>query len=285
MEESLKSELMARGLTEEQIAVLDGEGLDTLVALGECDASEIREVTGCNRGTAKKVMAYVKSQTAGSEPAADVTSPAVVAPPMNITVRTGNPEDMTLRELLQAVADGERSLDFTSVLRKKVRNMRVFVRLEGSDRVDVAATMELIEQDFEPGEEPTFWGTQPTETLSEILQVRKYADPLTGKQVSKGDPWLKLSEEQMAMAAYARMKGVLTGREDSYTLVAEATAAPPADRWRRVQTLWTRGVNSHDPLVMQARAAVYYVGKKERAERVEDKPRGDTAADPDFRPY
>ena len=262
MNESLKKKLLEDfKLTLDQISKLEAAGVVVEDDLKMLTAADLKEA-GLNIVTAKKLSAAFNPPPAALTPVAEAATAAPVsgANPMNITVRTGNPEDMTIQELLVSVSEGERSQDITSVLRRKVGpKRRVYVRKAGSDQLDVAATMEMINQDFPEGTEPAFWDSEPTETLTEILQMRTYADPLTGNPLAKGDPWLKLGDEKMAAFAYAKIKGnVLNGSEDKYTLTSEAMANPTGERWNKIQALWNRGIKSGDPAIMEARAAIIY---------------------------
>lgn len=264
MNAELKTKLLGLGLSEEDITKLENAGVKTEDDLKLLDVADLKEA-GLNLVNAKKLAAMyapapvIAPAAPAAEPGASA-APAVPGAGMNITVRTGNPEDMTIQELLDLVAKGERSQDITSVLRHKVgAKRRVYVRQSGSDMLDVANTMEMINQEYAEGEEPPFWGSEPTETLTEILQLRTYADPLTGAPLAKGDPWLKLGDDRMAAFAYAKLKGnVLSGSEDKYTLVNEAMADPAGERWDKIQALWNRGIKSGDPQIMEARAAIIY---------------------------
>lgn len=265
MNEELKQKLIALGMTEDGVSKLETEGgvkdeAGLVRLLAGMSFKDLREIVGCTVLAAKDVIATYAPKEPETPTSVTATPPAAAPGPMNITVRTGNPEDMTVQELLGLVANGERSTDVTQVLRRKIGgDRRLFVRVKGSDQIDIAGTMDLINQDFESNTEPAFWGEVPTETLNEILQLKKYADPLTGDVLAKGDPWLKLgSDDLMASFYYAKAKGVLTGTEDKYTLVNEAKADPPGERFERIQALWNRGISSSDPLVMQARAAILY---------------------------
>ena len=263
MNAELKTKLLGLGLSDEDITKLENAGVKTEDDLKLLDVGDLKEA-GLNLVNAKKLAAmYAPAPVAA--PAAEPSAPAApqAMPNISVSVKTGNPEDMTIQELLELVAKGERSQDITSVLRRKVgTSRRVYVRVAGSDRLDVAETMEMINQEYPEGTEPAFWGTEPTETLSEILQLRTYADPLTGAPLAKGDPWLKLGDEKMAAFAYARIKGnVFNGSEDKYTLANEATSESTGERWNKISALWNRGIKAGDPQIMEARAAIIYRNK------------------------
>lgn len=276
MNDELKEKLKGLGVSEAAIQTLEEQELTTEASLSGYTYERFTAM-GIKAGSATILAAQygpapvpVTASTAPEAGAAAATPPGA---PLNITVKTGNPEDMTVQELLSLVANGERSQDVTSVLRRKVgATRRVYVREAGTDRIDVAETMELLNQDFAPGEEPQFWGTQPTETLSEILELRRYADPLTGKPLAKGDPWLQLGDDGMAAFVYARLKGsdLISGNEDKYTLVKEATSDPAGERWIKIQTIWNRGVKSGDPMIMEARAAIIYDVKRGTTRKGDD---------------
>lgn len=259
MNEELKTQLKGYGLTDEQITEVEKKlGVTSVEDMKYVTEKDLTDLGVLPVPARKIVAAYKPKEPVAASPVAP-TAPAVPGAPINITVATGNPDDMTVQQLVEAVSKGERSRDFTAALRRKTggTKMHVFVRIPGSDQLDITSTMDLIAQDYQPGEEPKFWSSVPTETLTEVLMIRRFADPLTGEVLEKGDPWEKLGEETMAMAAYARMKGVVD-KVDKYTITSEATQEPAHPRWTRIRALWTRGVRSNDPLVLEARAAIIY---------------------------
>lgn len=249
MEEKLKSRLKEEfRMTDEQIGKLEAEGVQNEADLSLLSADEIKDVTGCGLVTAKKI----------NQAFAPAVAQVPTAVPPTIVVRTGKPEDMSLRELVQAIADGERSTDYVVVLRKHVGNKRVFVRKPGEEKLDVEASLELIDHVGTDLEGPEFWGEVPTETLEEILERRAMANPITGAKLAKGDPWMTVSEDRCILAAYARLAGHLTGKEDEFTLTEELKAKKLGGRWTRIQAAFSRAEKAHDPIIDQARAAIYY---------------------------
>ncbi|NQT23020.1 MAG: hypothetical protein HQ579_06245 [Candidatus Omnitrophica bacterium] len=253
MSDKLKKRLQEEfKLDDEQIGKLEAEGVETEEDLGYLNATEIKKITGCGLVVAKKM-----AKAFAPEKEDPLKTTPVPAMPTTVVLQTGRPDDMTLRDLIQAVADGERSPEFVAVLRQRTRNMRVFVREEDSDKLDTEAVIEVI--DFaEPGQEPEFWGNQPVEMLDEVLERRKMADPITGEALAKGDPWLDVSEEHRVLAAYARLANHLTGKEDQYTLIDELNEKKVAGRWTRIKKAFELAEKAHDLIVVQARAAIYY---------------------------
>lgn len=247
MNDELKVRLKEFQLTDEQIGKLEAEGVKSVDDLALLTADDIKALTGCGLVAAKKIAA---AYAAKAEP--------VTAMPQTIVVKSGRPEDMAFRELLQAVVDGEHSADYVNALRQRTRNMRVFVRKPGEEGIDVVATMEVIDFADQPGSEPEFWGEQPTETLDEVLERRKQANPITGAALAKGDAWLDVDEDRRVLAAYARLAGNLRGNEDEYTLINELKSETLTGRWPRIKAAFDRAEKAHDPLVDQARSALFY---------------------------
>jgi hypothetical protein len=212
---------------------------DTLIAI----------IDGLSEEAAVAAIAYAKirSGSAGQQPASWPTS---------ITLKTGRPADMTMRELVNAVADGERDSEVIAELRRRVRDRNVFVRESGGEKIDVTGTLEVMDH-AEGTQPPQFWDKVPTETLDQILERRKAANPITGEALAKGDHWLSVSEERRLLAAYARLGGLLTGTEDEYTLVGELKKKTLGGRWERIQSSYERAVKSREALVDQARAELY----------------------------
>lgn len=249
MDKQLKDRLKKEfGLTDEQIVDIENLGVNTEADMGwirEADLDRIRIPVVI----ARKIVAAFAPK---AEPAA-----AQTPVPSTIIVKTGRPDAMALRELLQAIADGERSVDFVNELRRRVSGKAVFVRKAGMETLDVDETMALIDHagDDQP---PDFWGDLPCETLDEILDKRKMANPITGAALGKGDAWLGVVEDRRVLAAYARLASLLTGKEDEYSLIGELRSETLIGRWPRIKAAFDRAEKSHDRLVDQARSAMFY---------------------------
>lgn len=250
MNEELKQKLMQAGVSEAAITILVEQELTTDSDLQGFTYERFVQM-GIKAGSAKKLTDLFGPKESALQPAAPTS-------PQTIVVKTGKPEDMSLRELVNAIADGERSTDYVVALHKHVGNKRVFVRKLGQEGMDVEATLELIDHVGTDPEGPEFWGEQPTETLEEILERRAMANPITGAKLAKGDPWMGVNEERRILAAYARLANLFTGKEDEYMLVSELKAEKMGDRWTRIQASFKRAEKAHDPLVDQARAALYF---------------------------
>lgn len=255
MDDALKARLVELGLNEEQVGKMAEAGAQSAPDMALTSAEDIVAITGIGIIAARRI-AHAFAPTIEPTPAPPAAVAATPLPAVNVTVTNNDPGTMRVSELLTAVAQGERDRDFVQALTKKVgARRRVYVRDENG-RLDVDATMDLINEDIHIGEEPAFWGNQPTETLTEVLDVQRFNDPLTGEPITRGNPWLKLPIDDMAAVAYAKMKNFLRGTEDPYTIVNEAQSGN-SERWTRVQNLWKRGLRSTDPMTLQARAAIY----------------------------
>ena len=107
MNDELKKVLTEMGLNEEQIAKLETAG--ALEASDLDDAELIVRSTGCGAFVARRIVKKFVPVVVVEHKETDIAANASPAgQPMNITVRTGNPEDMTVQELLTLIANGER---------------------------------------------------------------------------------------------------------------------------------------------------------------------------------
>lgn len=270
MNDSLKSVLTGTyGLTEEQVTRLsDVVGVTTeedmtFVREADLTALDVKPIVA-----RRLIAAYAPAVVAPSAPVvtdtAGGTLPGLPAG-THITLRTGRPEDMTLTELVQSLATGERSLDYINALATKVgRKNKMFVRHPESEVIDIEATLELMEFVLGGGDSPEFWGDQPTETLDEALQKIYWANPLSGERLGKGAAWLKIPADRRVLAAFARITNLLTGHEDQQVLIDELRSADFNDRWTKVNAAFHRAERNNDPSVLQAQASLRWSAKGSR---------------------
>lgn len=266
MNETLKQELKdVLHLSDEIIADIESK-------LGVVEPDDMKLVTqemlvsiGLLPVPAVKVFNYYHPVVV---PEPNTTTTSVSTPTTNpfgaggptIIVRSGRPEDMPLKELLDSIAGGEHTLDYLNAVRKYSRGRKVFVRAEGSDIMDVTSTLELIQYADGGDDIPEFWGenAQPTETLEEYLNQTFYANPITGKRLPKGHAWLKVPEERRILAAYARIANKLTGSEDEITLINELGQADLTSRWIPFNKAFRLDEKKGMKNVIEARASIIW---------------------------
>lgn len=152
--------------------------------------------------------------------AAEAVSQQQPVQPTRFVLETGNLEDKPLRDLFQMVADGDKTPDLRRALAEKTRGIKCYVREDGSDKLDVAMTIEAYEVVSEHGYREFIAG-RPIEGLDEVMEKRREADPLSGELLVNGIApdgldWKGVSDEHKLLAAYARVCRMEASNADRY---------------------------------------------------------------------
>ncbi len=247
----MDAKLLELGLTADQIQGLKDLGVEKEADLQFLELSDLTEL-GLKPIAARKILAVLKPQ---AQPAAPAATPSM---PSTITLVTGSPDNMTLEELLKAVTTGGKRGDqrYIQVITRLTYGKNVFVRMPGSDSLDIAAICEYV-ADMDPDDNPEFIGDEPTESLSEVLEKRAQANPITGEKLDTKSRWLKVSEEWRIIAAY----GIASGRlnADEITLLTELSSEKPNPiRWDQIKTAYARAKARNEPTAMAAANSLIY---------------------------
>lgn len=262
MNEQLQEKLKGLGLTDEHIAALIGDGVTEesdmpFVTPEDLIAHNVPKVT------ARKVVAAFAPN---APVAVSETVPAVAAPaangPIHVTVDTGDLNDKRLSELLTLIASGDKDPELRRIVKQKSGGHVCFVRNDDG-KLDVEATLECYEFIVDTGEAVDMWRNRVVETLDEVLERERRADPLDGTPLQgwiapDGVDWSNVPESNQVLAAFARLQGLLDSGYDRHVLVKELESANPDGRWTRVAAKYAAAEKKYPEQVAAARASLRY---------------------------
>lgn len=260
MSQDLKDALNDAGLSDADIVKLEKADLFTEDLLADTSQQELTRDVGLSLGKAK----IVKTLFPLDQEAVAVVKPAGGnGGTQTIVVNTGKLEDKTLKELLEILAHGERTAEVRAIVRTRTEGHRCFVREEGTEKIDVLGTMDCLEYIQETGEQPEMWGNAVVETLDEVLDRQRRADPLSGEALQNGKAqdgvdWNLVTEQHQVYAAFAAQEKLLTGNEDRFTLVKELAEKNLTGRWVPILARYRREERAHPEKIASARAALIF---------------------------
>jgi hypothetical protein len=156
---------------------------------------------------------------------------------------------------LQAATTGE--IEALAYLRERFGEKTVFVRDLSTGKLDVDASAACIAF-MGAGSQIDRWGTMPTESLSQILSERRFANPLTGAVLVPGDSWLTIEVSRRRLAAF----GVLTLAinplsVDEETIIEQLSRKELAGRWLRIANAYEVASKRNDATVQEAERRLY----------------------------
>jgi hypothetical protein len=164
--------------------------------------------------------------------------------------------------LLQLAATGDRSTELKQALRQRTNGRACFVRVEDGDALDPVATMDCFEYVSDVSA-IQMWGSVPVESLDEIWEKQREADPLSGEALVNGKAqdgvdWTNVPEQHRVYAAFGRLNNLLPSGSDRFTLVNELSQSNLTGRWTPIIAQYRRAEKTAPEKVAAARAALVY---------------------------
>jgi hypothetical protein len=251
MQQDIAEKLLAAGVSQATIDLLSQEEYETEQDLQQAQFTHERlRAMGVKGKSADTLMRLY----------ADV--PLQLVAPQKVELVSSDPKTMRTPDLVRAIAGGEKDAQYIDELDRRVRGQAMFVRDANTGGIDAEESIILI-ADVGKGIPPKFWGSAPTETLADILQRKRFANPLTGEVLSKGDEWLEVLLPRRELAAYAVLAGLLQAPYDEDIIISQLSQEDLKGRWLRWQNAYTLAQSkatdaSSVALVARARTAVYY---------------------------
>lgn len=243
MDKTLETTLIQAGVSAAALALLEKQELSAEAALKRGFTYEQFRKMGILAGSARVLADLFPPPLAPVAPQS-VTQPA----PLYLG-------RLPLSHLLQGAATGD--TDAIAQLRERFGEKTVFVRDLATGKLDIAASLACIV--YVGIDSPVdHWEGMPTESLSQILAERRYANPLTGKALVPGDSWLTVEVSRRRLAAF----GVLTLAlnplgVDEETIIEQLSRSDLSGRWIRIANAYEVASKRNDATVHEAERRLY----------------------------
>jgi hypothetical protein len=238
------------GLQDQYIDSLKNAGVNSDLDMHKYTARGIQQITGLPTDKAKRL--------------ADTFSFA-----QTITVKSNNPQNMSLRELLEELNSGDPDTDIVSTIILKSSSKSCFVQKTNSDEIDVDATLKCLQFIVDSGTTPSIFDGRAVLSLDQARHVALNADPLDGTPLHKGVAldgvdWRNVGAKQgeeyrLALVAFARLAKLLPEQVDRFLVAQELDDTKKlVGLWKVVKVQYDQAVKTNPALIEEAKAALIF---------------------------